>query len=568
MHKAKIDPRTVSYVEAHGTGTELGDPIEISGLTQAYSQFTSDRQFCAIGSVKPNIGHLESAAGIAGLTKVLLQMKHATLVPSLHSTPLNPNINFQRTPFTVQKSLGAWKRPLLTIDGREQEFPRIAGISSFGVGGANAHVIVEEYIATPLECAEMTPAIDGRPALIVLSARSEVSLQAGAARLLHVVESSEWTVDALFDMAFTLQVGREEFDHRVAFSAWNAIDIIDKLRRYLDRTAQIEGLYTGALRRQNDVVSLLKADGGLKEVLGKAILEGNYSVVLALWVNGIHVDWQSFYGPGTYYGTARRRRISLPTYAFAREKYWIEVEATAAPLARSVAGAEALVAPADPKATQVQVPLPTSGVGEAKTVGTLTMVPLWESQLVDEEDAWPADLQNVVVIGGNERFCDCIRRRYPRLHTLTLSAAQTISEIAAYLSGCGEIDHLFWCAAEEGDGTIQDEGLIDSQSGGAVHCFLCVKALLALGYGDRTFGLTVVTYDAQPISRAHALNPAQASVHGLIGSLAKERPSWKARLVDLEASSDLPIDQLLKLPADAHGDAWAFRRGESGLGVN
>ena len=100
--KAGINPRTISYIEAHGTGTSLGDPIEISGLTRAFAEYTQDRQFCAIGSVKSNIGHCESAAGISGVTKVLLQMKNRKLVPSLHSGVLNPNIDFSKTPFTVQ----------------------------------------------------------------------------------------------------------------------------------------------------------------------------------------------------------------------------------------------------------------------------------------------------------------------------------------------------------------------------------------------------------------------------------------------------------------------------------
>ena len=150
-----IDPRTISYLEAHGTGTSLGDPIEITGLTKAFGEYTHDKQFCAIGSVKSNIGHCESAAGIAGMTKILLQLKHRQLVPSLHAETLNPHIDFANSPFVVQRSLQAWQRPQLAIDaenrpGEMRELPRIAGISSFGAGGSNAHVIIEEYVADEL----------------------------------------------------------------------------------------------------------------------------------------------------------------------------------------------------------------------------------------------------------------------------------------------------------------------------------------------------------------------------------------------------------------------------------
>lgn len=141
LEKAKIDPRHVSYIEAHGTGTALGDPIEIAGLNSVFPCSESDKQYCAIGSAKSNIGHCESAAGIAGLTKVVLQMKHQTLVPSIHSSVTNPNIDFSRSAFYVQQNITPWQRPV--IDGLEA--PRIAGLSSFGAGGSNSHILLQEY---------------------------------------------------------------------------------------------------------------------------------------------------------------------------------------------------------------------------------------------------------------------------------------------------------------------------------------------------------------------------------------------------------------------------------------
>jgi acyl transferase domain-containing protein/NAD(P)-dependent dehydrogenase (short-subunit alcohol dehydrogenase family)/acyl carrier protein len=140
LQAAGLEADTISYIEAHGTGTPLGDPIEIRGLQSAFSQTSSGKQYCAIGSVKSNIGHLESAAGIAGLTKIILQMQHQMLVPSLHSDSINPNIDFSNTAFYLQHELSAW--PQLEMDG--VKIPRRAGLSSFGAGGSNAHVILEE----------------------------------------------------------------------------------------------------------------------------------------------------------------------------------------------------------------------------------------------------------------------------------------------------------------------------------------------------------------------------------------------------------------------------------------
>ena len=160
--KSGVSVEDFSYIEAHGTGTILGDPIEISGLSKAFS--TDKKQFCRIGSVKSNIGHCESAAGISGLTKILLQLKYNKLVPSLHSEELNTNIDFPNSPFKVQQELEDW----VSIDGT----PRISGISSFGAGGSNAHIVISEYIGEPV----YSPVID-KPVLVVLSAKSVSQLE-------------------------------------------------------------------------------------------------------------------------------------------------------------------------------------------------------------------------------------------------------------------------------------------------------------------------------------------------------------------------------------------------------
>lgn len=145
LKKANLSAEDISYVEAHGTGTKLGDPIEITGLTKAYRQYTDRKQYCSIGSVKTNIGHCEAASGLAGVLKVALQMKNQMLAPSLFSEELNPLIDFKNSPFYVQEQLTEWKRPIVCKNGTNVEGTRIAAVSSFGAGGSNAHVIMEEY---------------------------------------------------------------------------------------------------------------------------------------------------------------------------------------------------------------------------------------------------------------------------------------------------------------------------------------------------------------------------------------------------------------------------------------
>ena len=201
LQTAGVDPRHVSYVEAHGTGTSLGDPIEIAGLDEVGPTADAGKQFCAIGSVKSNIGHLEAAAGVAALTKVLLQMQHRTLVPSIHSATLNPYIDFDTSPFVVQRTLADWQRPTVG----KVELPRVAGISSFGAGGSNAHVVVEE----PADGVRADDGAASRPALLVLSARKETSLQRDGRGSSPISASAGDAALSLADAAWTLQVGRE-----------------------------------------------------------------------------------------------------------------------------------------------------------------------------------------------------------------------------------------------------------------------------------------------------------------------------------------------------------------------
>ncbi|WP_281991704.1 beta-ketoacyl synthase N-terminal-like domain-containing protein, partial [Aquimarina aggregata] len=155
LSKVDIPANAISYIEAHGTGTSLGDPIEIAGLQRALQRDKNNS--CAIGSVKSNIGHAEAAAGISGVTKVLLQMKHKQLVPSIHSKSLNTNIDFNNSGFRVQQHLEFWKKPIVKEGNDFKEYDRIAGVSSFGAGGSNAHLIVEEYDNSPKAPVDFIP---------------------------------------------------------------------------------------------------------------------------------------------------------------------------------------------------------------------------------------------------------------------------------------------------------------------------------------------------------------------------------------------------------------------------
>jgi acyl transferase domain-containing protein/acyl carrier protein len=194
---ADVAPETITYVEAHGTGTALGDPVEVAALTRAFRADTDAKGFCALGSVKSNIGHLDAAAGVAGLIKTILALKHKQLPPSLNFTAPNPRIDFANSPFYVNAKLQDWK-----TNGQ----PRRAGVSSFGIGGTNVHVILEE--APPPQPTDL----GASEHVLVLSAKSGEALEKATAGLAaHLRQHPEAN---LADVAHTLQVGRRSFAHR------------------------------------------------------------------------------------------------------------------------------------------------------------------------------------------------------------------------------------------------------------------------------------------------------------------------------------------------------------------
>ncbi|WP_275405181.1 type I polyketide synthase [Streptomyces sp. S4.7] len=315
---AGVGAETISYVEAHGTGTSLGDPIEIRGLTDAFAASTDARQFCAIGSVKSGIGHAEAAAGIAQVTKVALQMRHGELVPSLlHSATTNSNLELDRTPFKVQRERTPWERPRTTGPaGDELVHPRRAGISSFGAGGVNVHLVLEEAPAVA------TPPAPARDLVFPLSAREPETLRDLAARMAGHLRSRPAGAIRVADVAHTLQSGREPMEHRAAFVADDLPGILKGLDEIAAPTGGPSSVSTGHREPRSTPPPL--ADGA------------SPSEVASAWVAGAAPDWAA------HLRGLSPRRVSLPTYPFARRRYWM---AEAGPTAQAPTTAPPVTAP-------------------------------------------------------------------------------------------------------------------------------------------------------------------------------------------------------------------------------
>ncbi|WP_444996462.1 SDR family NAD(P)-dependent oxidoreductase [Aliikangiella sp. IMCC44359] len=321
IEKTGIHPRTISYVEAHGTGTSLGDPIEVKGLVKSFGHYTDDKQYCSIGSVKSNIGHAESAAGVSGLHKLALQLKHKTLVPSLHSKTINPYLDFANSPFYVQQDLAPWKKPVIEENGQSVTYPRRGAISSFGATGSNAHVILEEYIPTKAQL-DKSKEPDSEQ-LVLLSAKKPDRLQAYAEQLLDFL-SEENNAVTFSDLVYTLQVGRIEMEQRLAIVAKSKVELIDKLRAFVNgepSNNEIGDAYFTAKIKKGKKARSLDTQEAPEAVIGKWIAQGEIAKVAQNWINGVVFDWALVQQLNT--PNYRPSRIKLPGYPFAKDSHWL-----------------------------------------------------------------------------------------------------------------------------------------------------------------------------------------------------------------------------------------------------
>ena len=228
---AGVNPGTVTYIEAHGTATAAGDPVEIAALNKAFRRGTKKKGFCAVGSVKSNFGHLDHAAGVAGLIKTVLALKHRQIPPTLNFAQPHPAIPFADSPFYVNQTLSDWKC---------RRFPRRAGVSAFGIGGTNAHVMLEE-------APRRQSLASSRPAhLLLISARTSTALETATSRLIEHLKAHPHL--AIADVAYTSQVGRRAFSHRRTLVCQSVEDAVHALES-ADATRVLSSKWRGRKRR-------------------------------------------------------------------------------------------------------------------------------------------------------------------------------------------------------------------------------------------------------------------------------------------------------------------------------
>ncbi len=318
---AGINPETISYIEAHATGTVLGDPIEVKGIKMAFDRYTDRKQFCGVGSVKPNIGHGVSSAAMSSLLKVVLSLKNKQLAPNINFSEPNPFIQFQNTPLYVNDKLRAWET---------QGFPRRAGVSSFGFGRTNCHMVVEE--APKIEIEE--EALRGnKPYIFTLSARSENALK----EYINKYKAFVKDIDAfdLESICFTANTGRMHFNYRLVMVLKDKSDFIEKIKNLDLCNIKDENIYYSSHKVVSDNVKeklkgeitqrekrQLSEDAFKKIVSIGGLMENQYKTVLSeicnMYLMGADVEWSELYKNKTC------KRISIPTYPFEHKHYWIK----------------------------------------------------------------------------------------------------------------------------------------------------------------------------------------------------------------------------------------------------
>ncbi|MED0939954.1 beta-ketoacyl synthase N-terminal-like domain-containing protein, partial [Bacillus mobilis] len=311
--KTHVSPETISYVESGANGSPIGDSIEVGALTKAFLECSDKKQYCSIGSVKSNIGHLEAASGIAQLTKVILQMKYKTLVPTLQYEAINPFIDFESTPFYLQTKVEKWERPILETRDRQIEYPLRAGVCSFAAGGTNVFAILEEYMPQ-----QQTKMDSSSASLILISARSEDALQGQIKNLReHLLNHIEINIE---DVAHTLIYGREHMEVRIALIVETREELLEKLEAIQANNEKIPHVFQGTVTSDRGGYAMFEDDEEYQILLNKWLEKGDLIRISKVWVEGVILDWTKF---KKY---TNQKIVSLPGYPFARESYWIKTK--------------------------------------------------------------------------------------------------------------------------------------------------------------------------------------------------------------------------------------------------
>lgn len=422
FHKAHVNPSTVNYIEAHSTGTKLGDPIEIEGLKKAFKELyqeygiTTIEPTCAISSLKSNMGHLDTASGIAALIKVVLSLKEKQILGVKDFKELNPYINLHNTPFYINRHNRSWER---TGEG----VPRRAGISAFGYGGVNAHIMIEEYMEE--EKTEESEKVYRNDVIFILSAKKSQQLLEQVELLYQTIETKKYTDADLSNIAYTLQTGREFFDERLAFIASSIQEAREKLLHFMQ--GKEDSFYRGRSQKENNVFKILQQDTGIKEIMKSWIENGEYQKILCVWVNGFQVDWKLFYKG------KKAKKVSLPSYPFEKKRYWLDMDEKKTCANRAINETISVVKPEKKKSLSKQS---TENLIR-KVLSNLLCVE--ENEIKSDMQLKDSGVDSIILT----QLLHQLQNINPNLDFETLFRCNTVNDIERATISMGDVDALF-----------------------------------------------------------------------------------------------------------------------------
>lgn len=547
--EAGIDPESLDYIEVHGTATHLGDTLEIDGLRGAFRRYTDRNQFCAISSVKTNIGHLYESAGIAGLIKAVMALKHKQLPPSIHFQVPNKKISFDDSPVYINTMLRPWES--------ESGQPRRCGVSSFGISGTNCHLVLEEAPASAAT-GESEEAGLVAPPILTLSARSEEALKELAGQYAALLDEAGV---GLKDLCYTAGTGRHHHAYRLALVADDAEKLRARLAAY--RAAGVAGwtelsgvsaltetemfgagpgdgsfgwhklIHEAREERRSGEITEQERDAlsrDAKGVLHEIVYAGNRDPkwlqrLCELYTQGADVEWE------TYFRGSRPRRLHLPVYPFTRNRCWVPI-----PEER-----------------------PAVGAGESRD---LFYSIAWKPEglpVASAAGAAGAARQGGVLVfkdanGIGERLAERLRAAGRPVIEVELGAAYGREGEARFTLSGAEADyanliddlrdvefdqilHLFSLRREAGTESLEELEAV--QERGVYSLFHLTRALAAAGI-EREIDIVLAADSVYEVTRAEAaLHPEHATFFGMGKVVRREHENLRCRCIDLDGQTSV-----------------------------
>lgn len=570
---AKIDPETISYIETHGTGTNLGDPIEVKGIQNAFRRYTDKTQFCALSSVKTNIGHLFEAAGAANFIKAVLALKHKKLPPSQNFNLPNRTIDFGQSPVYVNNTLRDWSA--------EEGQPRRCGVSSFGISGTNAHIVLEEAPVRPVQAkadgagvaagasagATVEESVEASAVasqsgaemhLLTLSAKTEGALRELVASYRRFFNAPVATLN-LHDVCFTANTGRGHYTHRLAFAA----STFEELRRQLTEWELHGTLAEGAHFGRHKIVPKGRdqlADGDLTEAdlhalsrrteeflqaNGERLFQDRAALAefCALYTQGADIDWEALYEE------RGGQRLSLPVYPFERTRCWLDLQVD-----EPAEQAE----DSDLFYTMKWMPGELEASATSSEAGTSTVLIFADAEGTGEQLAALYQGQNrrsiVVKLGASfareadDRF---VIRDQEEDYGRLMEAVEN--------EGITQIVHLF---AKTGQKPVRELADLEaSQRLGVYSLFYLTRAIMNHNYRDNLDIVLVADYASEVTGTEPLLKPENAPLYGIGKVISLEYPNLRCRCIDGDDQLDAAA-LLTELNAQNTLYQVAFREGK------